>query len=196
MGTRIITPATLLPVSIAQARHVCRIDVTGDSAYDTAIEDQLTLEIQAAMALCVQLTGRSVMPQACELLLDAFPYEGDIELLYPRIISVDSFTYINAQTGTPTAINALNYTIDNRTDYEAWVLPKVDYVWPEIADVANAVKISYTAGYENAASVPADVKKWILSVVKFNYDGGAGGELPDDFNKVYLNSFNANLHKR
>ena len=187
MSTLDITQPVGEPVTVAQVRLACRLDITGDVTYDTAVDDELRLQISAARELATTHTQASIMPMTWELSLDAFPVDADIELLYPRIISITSVKYISALTGLEVTLAANQYTIDSQR-YRAWLLPVAGVTWPATADVANAVKVRYSAGFADAASVPAKVKQWILSVVRFVREGGCdgAGEIPWDFNASLL----------
>jgi uncharacterized phiE125 gp8 family phage protein len=187
MSTIDITQPVAEPVTVAQVRLACRLDVTGDMTYDAAVDDELKLQITAARELATIHTQASIMPMTWELSLDAFPMDNDIELLYPRIISITSVKYISALTGQETLLVPNQYTVDSQR-YRAWLLPAVGITWPDTADVANAVKVRYVAGFADAASVPAKVKQWILSVVRYMREGGCNGagEIPWDFNASLL----------
>jgi uncharacterized phiE125 gp8 family phage protein len=187
MSTIDITQPATEPVTVAQVRLACRLDITGDVTYDTAVDDELKLQISAARELSTTHTQASIMPMTWELSLDAFPTGSDIELLYPRIISITSVKYISALTGLEVTLAANQYTVDSQR-YRAWLLPAAGVTWPATADVANAVKVRYVAGFADAASVPAKVKQWILSVVRYMREGGCdgAGEIPYNFNASLL----------
>ena len=187
MSTLDITQPVAEPVTVAQARLACRLDVTGDVTYDTAVDDELKRQISAARELATTHTQASIMPMTWELSLDDFPSDADIELLYPRIISITSVKYISALTGLEVTLAANQYMLDSQR-YRAWLLPAAGVTWPATADVANAVKVRYVAGFADAASVPAKVKQWILSVVRYMREGGCdgAGEIPWDFNASLL----------
>jgi uncharacterized phiE125 gp8 family phage protein len=187
MSTIDITQPVAEPVTVAQVRLACRLDITGDVTYDTAVDDELKLQISAARELATAHTQASIMPMTWELSLDAFPTDSDIELLYPRIISITSVKYISALTGAEVTLATNQYTADSQR-YRAWLLPAAGVTWPATADVANAVKVRYVAGFADAASVPAKVKQWILSVVRYMREGGCdgAGEIPYDFNASLL----------
>jgi uncharacterized phiE125 gp8 family phage protein len=192
MSVRLITPPTIEPVTVAEIRLVCRIDSTGDALFDTQVDADILADISAMRKLAEHRTGRSLMPQTWEVALDAFP-SAEISLPNPIVTSITSVKYISAETGTEVTLASNQYSLDDAREYEAWLNPAVDIVWPNTADVANAVRVRYVAGYANAAAVPPNVKKWIKSAVKFSRDGGCdgAGELPYDFNQSLLDSIKA-----
>ena len=44
-----------------------------------------------------------------------------------------------------------------------WIVPAYGYTWPDTLQAINAVTVTYTAGYANAAAVPAVIKHWMLA---------------------------------
>lgn len=87
------------------------------------------------------------------------------------------YSYLNSWPGseiiigkTPvSAINSVHYIAPNSNDYTEWasenydvdlysrparLRPKSNVSWPTLNNVYNAVRITFTAGYENAAAVP------------------------------------------
>lgn len=187
MATIDIVQPTQEPVTVAQVRLACRLDVTGDVAFDSAMDEEIKLQVSAARALATIRTQASIMPMIWELTLDAFPNDGDIELFYPRIIGITSIKYIDLTTGIETILASNQYMLDAQR-YQAWLLPAAGVSWPKTAAVANAVRVRYVAGFADAASVPPQVKQWILSVVRFMREGGCdgAGEIPWDFNASLL----------
>lgn len=191
MRSNVVTEPVGLAISIGEARHACKIDATSESGYEAAVDGDLTLLIQAATKFVVHATGRSIMKQGVEVYLDAFPVDGDVELALPNVIQITSVTYVSLESGLPVTLNANQYYLDAVSRYEAWLLRAEGVDWPVAAAVANAVVVKYEAGFESATNVPANVKMWIKSAVKFMYDNGGGGELPRDFNAGLLDEFNS-----
>lgn len=157
MTVRLVSTTTE-PVTLAEARAHAVPFGTGD---DTMISNIL---IPAARRAAEQETARSLASSIWEVWLDAFPDE--IELPHPPILAITEVTYVDAdgvtQTLSPTA-----YSLDAKSE-PGWLLPAVGTTWPATQDVANAVKVRYTAGY--GADCPAEVKLWILAQVHHFYD--------------------------
>jgi uncharacterized phiE125 gp8 family phage protein len=157
MATRLITPPESEPVTLDEAKLHCRVD---HNAEDTLILALVT----SAREQCEHILGRSIMPQTWELVLDKFPSEGDIELLNPTIISITSVKYIDALTANEVTLAANQYALDKDNE-PGLLMPASGITWPATLDVTNAVRIRYTAGYADAASVPASIKSWILLAI-------------------------------
>jgi uncharacterized phiE125 gp8 family phage protein len=179
MTTRLITPPATEPVTTAEAKLHCKVDHEEENALVDGY-------IGAARAQCEHILGRSIMPQTWELVLDSFPLDGDIELLNPTIISITSIKYIDANTGTEVTLAVNQYALDKDNE-PGWVMPAAGVTWPATADVANAVRIRYQAGYADAASVPESIKSWIKLAVGVWYKNREAGieagitTLPHDF---------------
>lgn len=160
MSLVLITPPALEPVTLAEAKLHCKVDSTDD---DTL----LAIYITSARAAAEHETGRALVTQTWELLLDAFPCD-EVELPKPNVLSITSVKYTDTD-GVEQTIGSPNYTFDNAR-LTGWLLPAVDYAWPSTQAVANAVRVRFTAGYGAAASdVPANVRHWMLMQIGAAY---------------------------
>lgn len=156
MTTRLISTTTE-PVTLAEAKDHAIVWVPD---HDSMIERM----ISAARSAAEQITGRSLALSTWENWLDAFPDE--IKLLWPPILTIEEVTYVDPD-GTTQVLSSSLYSLDLRSE-PGWLLPAYGTDWPETRDVANAVKVRYTAGY--GSSCPEDVKLWILAQVRNWYD--------------------------
>lgn len=154
MGHRLITAPAAEPITLAEAKLHLRIE---DSVTDE--DDLIESLIVAAREAAEHETGRALITQTWELVIDAFPACA-IELPKSRLLGITSVIYVDA-AGDSQTLDSSAYTAD--TDQEpGWVLPAVDTEWPETLDTANAVRIRYTAGYgAAAAAVPDAIKAWM-----------------------------------
>lgn len=153
MALKLITAATVLAVSLVEAKAHLRVDSTDD---DTLITSLIGASTQAAE----HMTGRALMAQTWEVTLDAFP--SAIELTRVPVQSITSVTYADS-IGVQTTMNNALYALDSADEFGfAYVVPAYGGVWPATRGEINAVKVRYVAGYSDAASVPAGIKQWIL----------------------------------
>lgn len=157
MTARLVSTTTE-PVTLAEVKQHAAIYV---SDHDTMIEGIL---IPAARRAAEQETGRSIASSIWDLYLDEFPAE--IQLPYPPIIGVTEIVYTDADGASQTLSSSL-YSLDSKSE-PGWVLPAYGTDWPATYDVANAVRVRYTAGY--GADCPGEVKLWILAQVRHFYD--------------------------
>ena len=149
MGIKIVTPPATEPVTLAEAKLHLRVDTSDDDALITRL-------ISAAREQCEQELDRAVAPQTLQLLLDAFP---DGALVLPRgpVTGVTSVQYVDT-AGVLQTIAPSNYALDE-AQIDVWLLPAYGFDWPATRDEANAVRVTYTAGWTTA---PASVRQWIL----------------------------------
>lgn len=161
MALKLITAATALAVSLAEAKLHLRVD--------TADEDTLiTAFITAATESAEQATGRAIMPQTWELTLDAFP--DAFELTRVPAASITSIRYWDT-TGTQQTLGTALYTLDNADDFgSAYAVPAVGNAWPAAREQINAVALRYVAGYDTAAAVPESIKSWVKLQVGAMYE--------------------------
>jgi uncharacterized phiE125 gp8 family phage protein len=161
MALKLITAASAMAVSLAEAKLHLRVDAADEDALITAF-------ITSATEAAEQITGRALMPQTWELTLDAFP--DAFELTRTPVASVTSIIYADA-TGTPQTLSSALYTLDAAHDYgHAYVVPVYASTWPATRDQINAVALRYVAGYANAAAVPEGIKAWIKLMVGAMYE--------------------------
>jgi uncharacterized phiE125 gp8 family phage protein len=161
MALKLITAASALAVSLAEAKLHLRVDVAEEDALITAF-------ITSATEAAEQITGRALMPQTWELTLDAFP--DALELTRVPVASVTSLKYYDS-TGVQQTLSNTLYTLDSADDAGfAYVVPVYAGSWPSTRDQINAVALRYVAGYADAASVPESIKAWIKLMVGAMYE--------------------------
>lgn len=161
MALKLITAATALAVSLAEAKQHLRVDTADEDALITAL-------ITAATEMAEQATGRAIMQQTWELTLDAFPEA--FELTRVPAASITSIRYWDT-TGTQQTLGTALYTLDNADDFgSAYAVPAVGGDWPAARQQINAVALRYVAGYASAAVVPDSIKAWIKLQVGAMYE--------------------------
>lgn len=165
------------PVSLDEVKLHLRLSTA--TTTDDAI---LNSYISAARKQAENYTRRQICDAQWQLVLSGFPGEkGAIELPRPPLTTVSSeivITYINSTFGTSTLASTF-YSIDR-----GCVPPRVypsknssnENSWGDLdlADVFNAVTVTYVSGYtSNTSSIaaPADVCLWIKMKVGqfYNY---------------------------
>lgn len=152
MTLRLFIAPAAEPVSLAEAKLHLKVEHSVDDTLIAAI-------IQAAREAAEHETGRSLMPQTWELLLDAFPADA-IKLDKPPVTSVVSVKYLDSG-GVQQTLDGSAYTLD--ADYvPGYVLPAYGTFWPSTQDAINAVVVRFATGYANAAAVPAGIRAWML----------------------------------
>lgn len=64
-------------------------------------------------------------------------------------------------SGILTTLSPARYTVDAISE-PGGLTPAPGSYWPAVADMPNAVQVSYTCGYGAAAAVPANITSWML----------------------------------
>lgn len=138
--------------------------------------DQADLEriIAAARANCEQHSERQLITATWKLTLDSFPAgAGGIILPRPKLQAVSSVAYTDENGGSQTLDSSL-YSVDTENE-PGWILPAYGEDWPATRAQANAVAITYTAGYgDDAADVPDELKALMLAEIQQRYDNRPG----------------------
>jgi uncharacterized phiE125 gp8 family phage protein len=170
MSLKLITAPASEPITLADAKLHLRVD-TGVTADDTLI----TALIVAARQGAEHITGRALMPQTWELALDSFDEQNSatsahsyrITLPKPPFVSITSITYLD-ESGVLQTMAADAYLLDTHSE-PARIMPAYGTCWPATRNQANAVLIRYVAGYADAASVPQQIKNWMLLRIEMLY---------------------------
>ena len=173
MSLRLVTPAASMPVTTAEAKLHLRVDGSDE---DTLIDSY----ISAATAHVESYTGRALMDQTWELVLDDF---SDTMML-PKgpVQSITSITYYDENEVLQTLASD-QYVLDNASD-PAWVVRPTDVTFPTVAEGMNNVIIRFVAGY---STVPAEIVAAILIYVSHLFDNRSAGETPEAVNSLLAN---------
>lgn len=155
MGWKPVTQPASEPITLSEAKTHLAVD---DSTHDTTI----TAAITAARIWVEKYLQSALIEQTIEIALDQFPSE--IELPIGPAMAVTSVKYIDVD-GNEQTIASTNYGLDDYSPRH-WIIRAADYDWPDTYDMANAVKIRYTAGFGSAAAdVPEPIKQAIKLIV-------------------------------
>ena len=160
MQFKVVTPVSVEPVLLAEARLQLRMtadDTTADDALITAL-------ITAAREFAEHYTGRALAPQTLEMALDKFP-AGDIDLDMPPVATITSIKYTDT-AGVEQTVSAANYALSLYGESRRVTLA-YGATWPDTRDIANAVRILYVTGY---TAVPKAVKAAMLLDVELRYN--------------------------
>lgn len=142
------------PITLLEAKKQCELSPT-----DTAHDDHLTLLIQAAREQWEHDTDSSVITQTLYVHADSF---GD-KMPLPRrpISSITSVQYYDSANALQTLSTDIYVLNPSSRDVELKYLQ----TWPVLVGRWDAVKVTYIAGYANAAAVPAIHKQAIRLLV-------------------------------
>lgn len=162
----LVTGPEIEPISIGDVCNHSRIDIGDDDAL-------IELLINAAREQAESITNRALITQTWKLTLDVFPGNGygKIKIPKPPLQSIDSVTYLDTDgelqslTDSPTS----NWILE--AGEPTIMVPDYDVTWPSTYDVPDAVNITFTCGYGDAAEdVPAAIRQWMMVYVAGMYE--------------------------
>lgn len=156
MGLRLITAPTDFPVTVDEAKDQCRVDGTDNDTYLGGLIATATDHVES-------YTGRAIMEQTWELVLDDFC--DPIQFPKGPVSAITSVKYLDTD-GVEQTISDTNYTLDDVNDPQLLVKAS-DYSWPTVDDGVNNVAIRFVCGY---TIVPPAVKHAILLLISHWFD--------------------------
>lgn len=157
---RVVTAAAgSEPLTAAEAKNHCRVDVTDD---DTLI----TNLIVAARTVVERYTGRVLIDTTLKAYGDCFADEMVIP--DPPLIAVTGVTYID-EDGVEQTLSTDVYQVSAGIE-PARIWLKYNQTWPAVRVEKQAVRIAYRAGWANAAAVPQPLKQAMLLLIGAWYE--------------------------
>lgn len=167
------TAPTVEPVSLAEAKAHCRVDISTD---DTLIEGY----IRAARELVEDYLDRSLVSQQYVMRLDSFPAE--IELPRPPMAASGTATAVTITytiaDGSTATLGASEYRVD-RDATPGRVRTLYNGSWPSHLLDANSVSVTWWAGYgADGTSVPQRIKNAMLMTILELYDKRGDAQIP------------------
>tara|TARA_R100001369_G_C3300431_1_gene165601 strand:- start:295 stop:951 length:657 start_codon:yes stop_codon:yes gene_type:complete len=178
-GLSVITPPIIEPVTLQEVKEYLRVD-------DATDERVVRPFIDSARRFCEEHTGRALMTQTLKLSLDAFednydplweglrtgPYMNNYKnyIVLPRspVASVTHLKTFN-DANTATTFASANYVLDLVREPSRIVLKK-GFTFPTDLRVANAIEVTYVAGYTSQYLVPEPIKLGIMQHIAYLYE--------------------------
>lgn len=152
---KIVTPPSGSVISLQDAKAQSRIDHNDE---DVLIESYIAVATDKAE----QLTGRKLLTQTWDWLLDEFP-AGDLLIPLSPLVTIDSIQYYDTANALQTWSSA-NYQVD-AAGMRPRVCPVLNVQWPDTYDRIGAVQVRMTVGYGAATAIPQAIKHWITAAV-------------------------------
>ncbi len=163
MGLKLVSPPASTPVDIDDVKRRLRVTFTDD---DVLLESYLDAAISMVDGPDGNI-GRALIDQTWDYYLDSFPGStvcaspflslvraAQIEIPLPPLIEVIGVFYQDAD-GNEQQMDAADYIVDT-TSEPGTITLAVGAGWPSIAQVSNAVRIRFRAGYLDTSSPPLD----------------------------------------
>lgn len=171
------TASTTEPVSVEALRIQARID---DDEDDGDLKDMLS---EARLECETALGDVSLIDATC---VDYFDRFGDeMELHWSPVDSITTVQYVDAN-GTAQTLASTYYELGVVNGMGVLRL-KYGQSWPTTRDHADAVIVTYKAGFGAAASdVPSMIRRWIKARAAWLYANRDGEEYPFVFNGLLI----------
>ena len=148
------TPPAAEPVTWAELQSQLRIDADDEETFGESL-------IVNARKYVEDLADAQLMPAVSYAYWDRFPTgSGNIVLPYAPVRTLDEITYTDS-AGDPQTLADTVWSVDiNRNPpivYLDW-----NQVWPTVRGDVNGVRVEYSNGFADAASVDGRLKQAIL----------------------------------
>ena len=159
----VVTPPADTPLSLDEVKTALRVDGTDEDSL-------ISLMLEGAAATIEKWTGVTLISTTYNAVFQAFP-SGTSFFQLPRtpVTAVGSVTYNNS-AGTPTVLSSSDYTVAlGDAMRRARIVPGFLDWWPQTYGHIDDVTIRFTAGYADAASVPADLRNLVWMLVDYVY---------------------------
>lgn len=163
MGLSVYALPTDEPISLAEAKRHCRIDVTDDDGLLAGI-------ILASRVWTEGYTRRALCTQTLDLTLDCWP--RCIVLPRPPHQSVTSISYVDT-SGAAQTLDPSNYQVDlSDAILPARIMPAYQKTWPTIqSGIFNPITVRFVAGYgSNPSKLPDPIRQAMLLVIGHLYE--------------------------
>lgn len=161
MDLSIVTPPASEPVTLAEAKLHCRIDIDDDDSLVTYL-------ISSARRFCENYCQRAFINQTWRLSYDLSEFDACKRMIHLPYGTVQSITSIKSydSENNPTTLSTSNY----RLSHDRVVLND-GYEWPTLDRMHDSLEIVYVLGYgATAAYVPQDIRQAILMTIAHQYE--------------------------
>lgn len=162
MTTKRTTPPSTTPISLIEAKAHVRVDSDDDDTVLTAFIGAAVAHLDGQGVL-----GRAMVTQSWSQWVSQTP--GWVRLTVGPFQSLTSVEYYDTENALQTA-SLTDFEIRLDGDF-VLIKPKADHVWPPAYIRQDAIKITYVAGFGDAATdVPQSIRQAILLMVGHWYE--------------------------
>lgn len=157
MGMSLVTPPTLEPVSLAEAKAHCRIDSSEDDAFVVGY-------LLAARQHVEVYTRRALMRQTWDMTLDS-SWPDIIVVPKPPLISVASVSYVDAN-GVTQVLSPATYQVSTG-GIEGRIARAYGQYWPSVRPLTfDTITVRFTCGYgTNPGDIPEPIRQAMLLLI-------------------------------
>jgi uncharacterized phiE125 gp8 family phage protein len=166
----LIEPPTALPITLAEAKAVARLDGL-DEAEDAVVMSCVRTAVDHLDG-AQGVLGRCLIRQTWRLTLDCFP--AVIRLPLPPLAEVISVEYVDP-AGVMQTLDPADYTVAG-IGSDGSIRPAIGKSWPATQGVPEAVQVTFAAGADDWNGVPEPLRTAIAEMVRAYYDGCDHGQ--------------------
>lgn len=157
---RTAAPATT-PITLAEAKVHLRVDYSDDDARITSLIQAATDHLDGWSGIL----GRALVTQTWRADYSCFPYSRRLRLPLVPVQSLTVAYYDASNVNQSLTITNLHYISGADVVFESGL------IWPSVYSRADAVRVTFVAGYGAASAVPEPLKSAIKLHVQMAYDG-------------------------
>jgi uncharacterized phiE125 gp8 family phage protein len=179
MSLVLITPPAALPISLAEAKAIARLDDL-DATEDPVIVGYIRGAV-AHLDGADGILGRCLIRQTWRLTLDCFPVVFELPL--PPLADVVSVEYVDP-AGAQQTLDPADYIVAG-IGSNGTIRPALGKSWPSTQAVPEAVQITFAAGADDWNGVPEPLRAAIGEMVRAMYDGCDAGQAVRDLITPY-----------
>lgn len=153
MALKLITPPPVEPLSLEEVKAHLHVDFSDD---DSIIQLYM-VAARGAIEGPDGWTGRALVEQTWDLVIDTFPTttDGEIKIPCPPLRSVTSVKYFDS-AGNEQTLDPTSYYVDTVSE-PGWIVPVS--TWPATQIGTNMVTVRFVAGYEpDVGGSPVDYR--------------------------------------
>lgn len=152
-GFQIVTPSSIEPLTLDEAKGHLRVDISDDDALITAM-------VKAAREYAESYTHRALLTQTWKYYVHEWPrdpYKQWIDLPFPPLQSVASVVYQDCN-GLNWTWSTSQYQVDAVSE-PGRVLLAYQCAWPSVTlNVGNPICITFSCGYGTPDDIPEGIK--------------------------------------
>jgi uncharacterized phiE125 gp8 family phage protein len=152
-------------VTLEEAKQHLRIVAEG-------FDDEVATTLQAAREYCETHSARTLRPETTRTLSLSEWWTGQLAFPWPPLLGVTSVKYYLDDVDE--TLDAENYQVVLSDEGLGWIEWTEDAEQPDFDTRPDAVRIEYTAGYEE---LPAKAKHAILLMLTYLWGDGKGRDL-------------------
>jgi uncharacterized phiE125 gp8 family phage protein len=158
------------PVTLAEAKAHLRVDHDDE---DALISSLITAARQH-MDGRAGVLGRAIIDQTHTLTFHYDDMPTGSERVWLPVNTASSLTSVAYYDGSNSLVTLTSTVLDTydfvASEWWAYVQPKGDLIWPDVYDRADAMTITYVAGFGGADDVPQPIKQAMLLLIGHLYE--------------------------